>query len=143
MSAPRPTGYLAYRCPLCGGDHCGNDANGGWDVITQQSVLLGEFDSVWCSQCGDLKHLEEYEITDPDEIAAIDAVRAKLRQRDAAEALFEAARWALSVLNDRKEARRRGRDAIARRKLLDALALAQGGAAPAGQTLPQAQEPLR
>ncbi|MBN9142356.1 MULTISPECIES: hypothetical protein [unclassified Novosphingobium] len=143
MSAPGPTGYLAYRCPLCCGDNCGNDASGGWDVITQQSVLLGEFDSVWCSQCGDLKHLEEYEITDPDEIAAIDAARAKLRQRDAAEALFEAARWALSVLNDGKEARRRGHDAIAQRKLLDALALAQGGAALAGQTLPQAQEPLR
>jgi hypothetical protein len=143
MNSFSSTGYLAYRCPLCGGDNCGNDANGGWDVITQQSVLLGEFDSVWCSQCGDLRHLEEYEITDPDEIAAIDAARAKLRQRDAAEALVEAARWALSVLNDGEGARSRGHDAIARRKLLDALALAQGGAAPAGQTLPEAQEPLQ
>lgn len=35
-------GYLAYRCPHCGSERCGNDANAGWDVVTQQSVLLGE-----------------------------------------------------------------------------------------------------
>ena len=53
-------GYLAYRCPHCGSDRCGNDANAGWDVVTQQSVLLGEFDSQWCNDCGDVR-LEEYE----------------------------------------------------------------------------------
>jgi ribosomal protein S27AE len=46
-------GYLAYRCPLCG-DQCGNDANAGWDVVTQQSVLLSEFDDQWCGECGEV-----------------------------------------------------------------------------------------
>lgn len=124
----RPTGYIAYRCPHCGGDNIGNDANAGWDVVAQQSILLDEFDSVWCSECGDLKHLEEYEITDPDEIAAIDLARAALRRRDAAEALFEAGRWALTVLSDWQQARNRGHDAVAQQKLLEALALAQGEA---------------
>lgn len=125
-SVPGPRGYLAYRCPHCGGDHCGNDANAGWDVVTQQSVLLGEFDSVWCSECGDLRDLEEYQIADPVEIAAIDAARAKLRCRDAAEMLLDAARWALTILNDWEQARDRGHDAVAQRKLLEAIALAQG-----------------
>jgi len=125
---PGPTGYLAYRCPHCGSDNCSNDANAGWDVVAQQSILLGEFDSVWCSECGDLKHLEEYEITDLGEIAAIDLARAALRRRDAGEALFEAARWALTVLSDWEQARNRGHDAIAQQKLREALALAQGEA---------------
>ena len=38
--------YLAYRCPLCGSEECGNDANAGWDVVTQGSVLLGEIKQV-------------------------------------------------------------------------------------------------
>lgn len=125
---PGPTGYLAYRCPHCGDDNCGNDANAGWDVVAQQSILLGEFDSVWCSNCGDLRQLEEYEITDSDEIAAINMARAALRRRDAADALFEAAQWALTVLSDWQQARKRGHDAVAQQKLLEALALAQGEA---------------
>ena len=71
-------GYLAYRCPHCGSDRCGNDANSGWDVVLQQSVLLGEFDNQWCNDCGDVT-LEEFTITDPIEIARIDAARGDLR----------------------------------------------------------------
>lgn len=92
-------GYLAYRCPRCGGDRCGNDANAGWDVVTQQSVLLGEFDNQWCNDCGDLT-LAEYTITDPAEIARIDAARAALTVEAAAPQLLAAAEAALMVLGD-------------------------------------------
>lgn len=118
-------GYLAYRCPLCGGDNCGNDANAGWDVVTQQSVMLGEFDSQWCGECDDVR-LEEYEITDPAEIARIDAERAKLVVEAAAHALLEAARMALSALGDMSVARAKGYDEIAAQKLQAAIALAEG-----------------
>jgi hypothetical protein len=90
-------GYLAYRCPHCKSDRCGNDANSGWDVVTQSSVLLGEFDNQWCNDCGDVT-LEEYEVTDPAEIAEIDAERARLRVRDAADDLLAAARQAEAAL---------------------------------------------
>ena len=70
-------GLKDYRCPQCKSDRCGNDANAGWDVVTQQSVLLGEFDAQWCNDCGDVT-LEEFEITDAQEIARIDAARAAL-----------------------------------------------------------------
>lgn len=89
-------GYLAYRCPHCGSDRCGNDANAGWDVIIQQSVLLGEFDNQWCNDCGDVT-LEEFTITDPDEIARIDAARADLRVQHTALELLSAAEAVLAV----------------------------------------------
>ena len=81
--------YLSYRCPLCKSERCGNDANAGWDPVTQKSILLGEFDSQWCSECGDVT-LEEFRITDPIEIARIDRERAILAIRDAAPALHQA-----------------------------------------------------
>ena len=89
-------GYLAYRCPHCGSDRCGNDANAGWDVILQQSVLLGEFDNQWCNDCGDVT-LEEFTITDPAEIARIDAARADLRVQHSAIELLLAAEAVLAV----------------------------------------------
>lgn len=97
-SQKKQLGYLDYRCPICKGDSCGNDANAGWDVVTQQSTLLSEFDQQWCNECGDVT-LEEFTVTDPAEIARIDAERAKLRVMDAAEELFSAARHALQLLS--------------------------------------------
>lgn len=88
-----------------------------------------------------MSQLEEYEITDPNEIAAIDLARAALRRRDAADALFDAAQWALTVLNDWEQARNRGHDAVAQRKLLEALALAQGEAL-IDPPIPEQQEQL-
>lgn len=89
-------GYLAYRCPHCGSDRCGNDANAGWDVVLQESVLLGEFDNQWCNDCGDVT-LEEFTITDPIEIARIDAARADLRIQQAASRLLSAGEAVLAV----------------------------------------------
>jgi hypothetical protein len=74
----KPLGYLNYRCPHCKGDRCGTDANAGWDVVTQQSALLSEFDDQWCNDCGEVT-LEEFTVTDPTEIARIDAERARLK----------------------------------------------------------------
>lgn len=98
-SQKQPLGYLDYRCPICKGSRCGNDANAGWDVVTQQSVLLSEFDQQWCNECGDVT-LEEFTVTDPAEIARIDAERARLRVMDAAGPLLDAARHALQRLSD-------------------------------------------
>ena len=93
----KPLGYLNYRCPTCKGDRCGNDANAGWDVVTQQSTLLSEFDDQWCNDCGEVA-LEEFTVTEPAEIARIDAERARLRVKEAAEPLLDAARYALQIL---------------------------------------------
>ena len=89
-------GYLSYRCPHCGSDRCGNDANAGWDVVLQQSVLLGEFDNQWCNDCGDVT-LEEFTITVPIAIARIDAARADLRIQQAASRLLSAGEAVLAV----------------------------------------------
>ncbi len=91
-------GLKDYRCPHCKSDRCGNDANAGWDVVTQQSVLLGEFDAQWCNDCGDVT-LEEFEITDAQEIARIDAARAALAIEAAAPLLLAAAEAALGDLS--------------------------------------------
>ena len=96
--------YLAYRCPHCGSDRCGNDANAGWDVVLQQSVLLGEFDNQWCNDCGDVT-LEEFTITDPIEIARIDAARGDLRIQQAASRLLSAGEAVLAVRNGPDAAR--------------------------------------
>jgi hypothetical protein len=92
-------GLKDYRCPHCKSDRCGNDANAGWDVVTQQSVLLGEFDAQWCNDCGDVT-LEEYEITDAQEIARIEAARAALAVEAAAPLLLAAADSVLMTLGD-------------------------------------------
>jgi len=92
-------GLKDYRCPHCESDRCGNDANAGWDVVTQQSVLLGEFDAQWCNDCGDVT-LEEFEITDAQEISRIDAARAALAVEVAAPLLLAAADAALLALGD-------------------------------------------
>ncbi len=92
-------GLKDYRCPHCKSDRCGNDANAGWDVVTQQSVLLGEFDAQWCNDCGDVT-LEEYEITDAQEIARIEAARAALAVEAAAPLLLAAADAVLMALGD-------------------------------------------
>ena len=93
-------GFKDYRCPHCKSDRCGNDANAGWDVVTQQSVLLGEFDAQWCNDCGDVT-LEEFEITDAQEITRIDAARAALAIEAAAPLLLAAAEVALAALKTR------------------------------------------
>jgi hypothetical protein len=121
--------YLAYRCPLCGSEECGNDANAGWDVVTQGSVLLGEFDHQWCNACGDVR-LEEFTITDPVRIAVIDQQRARLVVEEAAHDLLAAARDALAALSDQSTARRKGYDVLAHDRLLAAIALAEGRSAP-------------
>lgn len=95
----KPLGYLNYRCPRCKGDRCGNDANAGWDIVTQQSTLLSEFDDQWCNDCGEVT-LEEFTVTDPAEITRIDTERARLRVMAAAEPLLLAARHALKILSD-------------------------------------------
>lgn len=82
-----PTAYLAYRCPECGGDHCGNDATSGWDVVRQEPCLNSEYDNQWCNDCGEIT-LVEYTITDSVEIARIDAQRAKLRIEAEAQAML-------------------------------------------------------
>ncbi|WP_206245703.1 DUF5983 family protein [Novosphingobium terrae] len=97
MEPCAPLAYLDYRCPTCHGQRCGNDANAGWDVVTQQSVLLSEFDKQWCNDCGDVT-LEEFTVTDPAEIARIDAQRALLQVRDLAEPLLDAVRSASEIL---------------------------------------------
>lgn len=117
-------GYLAYRCPHCGSDRCGNDANAGWDVVTQQSFLLGEFDSQWCNDCGDVR-LEEYEITDAQEIARIYAARAALAVERAAPLLLAAADAALMALSDLSTARAKGYVPAAITQLTAAIAIAR------------------
>ncbi|WP_292962837.1 hypothetical protein [Novosphingobium sp. UBA1939] len=120
--------YLAYRCPHCGSEECGNDANAGWDVVTQGSVLLSEFDHQWCNACGDVR-LEEFTITDPVRIAVIDQQRARLVVEGAAHDLLAAARDALAALCDQSTARRKGYDVLAYDRLLAAIALAEGRSA--------------
>lgn len=123
------SGYLTYRCSHCGSDRCGNDANAGWDVVTQQSVLLGEFDNQWCNDCGDVT-LEEYTITDPGEIAGIDAARVLLRAEKAGPQLLDAARSALHLLDHRTGVIASAHLDAARAKLADAIAMAEGGQTP-------------
>lgn len=91
--------YRDYRCPHCKSDSCGNDAVSGWDVVRQESNLLSEFDTQWCSDCGDVR-LEEFEITDPAERARIDAARAVLAVEAAAPQLLAGANAALVALRE-------------------------------------------
>ena len=121
--------YLAYRCSICGSEECGNDANAGWDVVTQTSVLVGVFDNAWCGECGDVK-LEEFTITDPEWIAVIDQQRARLIVEAAAQDLLEAARMALCALSDQRTARVKGYDVLAHDKLIAAIAHAEGKPRP-------------
>lgn len=93
-----PLAYLDYRCATCQGQRCGNDANAGWDVVTQQSVLLSEFDDQqWCDTCGQVT-LEAFTITVPAERARIDAQRSLLKIRALAEPLLDAVRDAHAIL---------------------------------------------
>jgi hypothetical protein len=122
----QPLGYLDYRCPHCKSDRCGNDANAGWDVVTQQSTLLDEFDSQWCSDCGDDVTLEAFTVTDPEEIARIDAERAKLRIVAAGPQLYEAAVLLVRSLSARRDGLPIDQlEALI--KLSDAIQLAEGG----------------
>ena len=117
-------GYKNYRCPHCKSDRCGNDANAGWDVVTQQSVLLGEFDAQWCNDCGDVT-LEEYVITDAQEIARIEVARAALAVEAAAPLLLAAADAALMALGDLSAARAKGSVPMAIEQLTAAIAAAR------------------
>lgn len=83
-------------------------------------------DQQWCNDCGDVT-LEEYTITDAQEIARIEAERARWRAEQAGPRLLDAARTALQVIDHREgviEARHL--DAV-RTKLADAIAMAEGG----------------
>lgn len=117
-------GFKDYRCPHCKSDRCGNEANAGWDVVTQQSVLLGEFDAQWCNDCGDVT-LEEFEITEPAEIARIDAARVALVVEAAAPLLLAAADAALLALGDLSTARAKGSVPMAIEQLTAAIAAAR------------------
>lgn len=117
-------GLKDYRCPHCKSDRCGNDANASWDVVTQQSVLLGEFDAQWCNDCGDVT-LEEFEITDAQEIARIDAARAALAIEAAAPLLLAAAEVALAALGDLSAACAKGSVPMAIEQLTAAIAAAR------------------
>jgi hypothetical protein len=117
-------GYKDYRCPHCKSDRCGNDANAGWDVVTQQSVLLGEFDAQWCNDCGDVT-LEEFEITDAQKISRINAARAALAIEAAAPLLLAAADAALLALGDLSAARAKGSVPTAIEQLTAAIAAAR------------------
>jgi len=119
-----PLAYLDYRCPKCHGRRCGNDANAGWDVVTQQSILLSEFDDQCCNDCGDVT-LEEFTITDPAEIARIDAQRALLRIRDLAEPLLGTVRYAHEILTVPGILTVANLDAL-RAGLVDTVAMTQG-----------------
>jgi hypothetical protein len=123
------SGYLTYRCPHCGSDRCGNDANAGWDVVSQQSVLLGEFDNQWCNDCGDVT-LEEYTITDQSEIDRIEAARVLLHAEKAGPQLLDAARSAVHLLDNRTGVIDPAHLDAARAKLADAIAMAKGGQTP-------------
>lgn len=123
------TSYLSRRCPICKTEECGNDANAGWDVVIQASVLISEFDNQWCQDCGDVK-LEQFTITDPVRIAHIDQQRARLVVKDAAQDLLDAARMALSALSDQRVARVKGYDVLAQAMLIKAIALAEGKPRP-------------
>ena len=118
------TGYLSYRCRHCKSDNCGNDAIASWDVVRQESILLSEYDSQWCSDCGDVR-LEEFEITDAVEIALIDLARAALAVEKAAPHLLAAADAALMALSDLAAARAKGYVADAITQLMVAIAAAR------------------
>jgi hypothetical protein len=124
----KPLGYLNYRCPHCKGDRCGTDANAGWDVVTQQSALLSEFDDQWCNDCGEVT-LEEFTVTDPTEIARIDAERARLKVMAAGETLLHAVRHALQILSDPAGLSPENQDEL-RSMLVATVVLAQGERAP-------------
>jgi hypothetical protein len=82
-------------------DQCGNDANAGWDVVTQQSVLLSEFDDQWCGECGEVTR----KVVSIPPRSRIDAARAALAVEAAAAQLLAAAQAALMALTDRPAAR--------------------------------------
>ena len=117
-------GYKNYRCPHCQSERCGNDANAGWDVVTQQSVLLSEFEAQWCNDCGEVT-LEEYEITDEQEIARIDRARAVLAIEAAAPLLLAAADVALMALSNSTAVRARDYVPMAIEQLTAAIAAAR------------------
>ncbi len=89
--------FTAYRCPQCGGDNVGWDAYSTIDPVTGEEVLGGTYDNGWCNDCGDVEP-EEYEITDPGEIAHIRAERARLQIESAAPAMLAALQLALERL---------------------------------------------
>lgn len=94
--APMP--YTEIRCSRCGSaDNAGREASTHWNVAAQQFEIGGIYDDGWCCECGDVR-LEEFEITDPAEIAQIDADRAKLRAVAEAPAMAEALREAVDLL---------------------------------------------
>lgn len=50
-----PKAMLTYRCPRCGGDNVGYDANSNWCDLTQSWVLGHTFDDGWCNDCGEVR----------------------------------------------------------------------------------------
>lgn len=124
--------YRDYRCPHCKSNNCGNDAVSGWDVVRQEANLLSEFDTQWCSDCGDVR-LEEFEITDPAEIARIDSVRAVLAVEEAAPQLLAAADAVLTALGDLAAAQANGAVPAVIAQLAAAIAAARPGLPCQGQ----------
>ena len=69
-----PKSYLTYRCPRCGGDNVGYDANSVWSDLAQTWVLGSSFDDGWCNHCGEVEP-EELQLT-RSEVASLRASRA-------------------------------------------------------------------
>ena len=88
LNTTPPPAIKAFRCPECGGDRVGWDAYSNFDPVTQSEVLGGSYDGGWCNDCGEFEP-EEYEITDPAEVAAILDMRRIERIKEHAPALLE------------------------------------------------------
>lgn len=88
LNTAPPAAIKDFRCPECGGDRVGWDAYSNFDPVTQSEVLGGSYDDGWCNDCGEVKP-EEYEITDPAEVAAILDLRRVERIKEHAAALLE------------------------------------------------------
>lgn len=94
-----PMPYTEIRCSKCGSaDNAGRETSSTWNVAAQQFEIGGIYDNGWCAECGDDVRLEEFEITDPAEIAQIDAERVKLRAEAEAPAMADALRDAVGLL---------------------------------------------
>jgi hypothetical protein len=82
------------RCPQCGKtEGCGWDAYSEWNPLTQATVLGGEYDDGWCSDCGDIEPV--FYTPEGDELAEL--VR-QIAEHEAAERLKGAASDLLAAL---------------------------------------------
>lgn len=87
-----PKAMLTYRCPRCGGDNVGYDANSTWCDQTQSWVLGSTFDDGWCNDCGEIR-------LDEQKLSRAEAQQLRtLRARQPVNQLLAAAREAEQAL---------------------------------------------